>query len=91
MVEFRNECIDALSDVSSNLSHLFKTAVFWVGQVPADVELVWDHRAGVVARGHHDLGPLHTLVMQALRDMIRCIDADLLKSLEYDGVGLIPG
>src|SRR6476469_755389 len=57
-----------------------------IGQLPADVALPGYHRTGVVTRCDDDVRPLHVVVVETVRKVVRRVDADVAQRLEDDGV-----
>lgn len=75
--------MDATFDLVAEHAHLVERHRLRIGQVPGDVTLARDDRAGVVAGGDDDVGPLDRVVVELVWDVIRGVDPDLAQHLEH--------
>ena len=70
--------VDELRDLVADLADPLERLLFWVRQLPADVALVRNHRAGIVTGRNDDVRPLDDLVIELARHVVVAhVDADL--------------
>ena len=81
------EFIDAALDVVADLANTFDRFVLRVGELPGDVALAGDHRAGVVAGRDDHIRPVDRLLVEPVRDVVGGVDPDLLERLEHLRMG----
>ena len=81
LAELGDERVDAHRDVVADRAHFVERPALRVRELPADVALARNDRAGVVAGRDDDVCPARSPVVELVRDVVGRIDADLPKRL----------